>query len=276
VRAACAAVLLVVALSGCGDEASTAERTSEPRDAAPSATTADARAQLPRLTRDLIPDSALRSVRPGELKVEECGITPTFPCTNVFFAFGGGRGLDGRIASLRAHAKENGWRVEEVERFETGSYLNLARAEFHARYTVADGLADPEQSFVQVQVYGPAQELRQPSAADRRAWGDARRRYVRDANAVCARTLTRLVDPSDVAPVLAELEDRLAALEPPPGERDETRSFMRPLRTLVRAAKALEDAKDEDALPAAVGVGEFTKRFVEAASSYGLDRCVLG
>jgi hypothetical protein len=274
-RVATAAALLALALSGCGDDARTAEPGSEPRKTAASATTADARAQLPRLTRHLIPDGAFRSVQPGELKVEECGITPTYPCTDAFFAFGKGRGLDSRIASLRALAEKNGWRVEDVARFETGVYLNLVQAEFHARYTVANALADGEGSMVQVQVYGPANVLERPSVDERRAWSEAKRRYVREANDVCARTLRHLVDPSDVAPVLSQLERRLRALEPPPGDEEEVRTFLRPLHNLVLSAEALGDNEGEDALPAAVSVGEFTKRFVEAASRYGLDKCAL-
>jgi hypothetical protein len=47
------------------------------------------------------------------------------------------------------------------------------------------------------------------------------------------------------------------------------------LRNLAKAARALADEEGEDALPAAVGVGLFGKRFIEAASRYGLDKCVL-
>jgi hypothetical protein len=274
-RVACAAALLAVALSGCGDDAPMSEPRSQPPGAAPSATPADVRAQLPRLTRDLIPDGAFRSVQPGALKVEECGITPTFPCTNVFFAFAEGRGVEARIRALRRIAESNDWRVGRIERFDSGAHVDLVRGDYQARYVIARGLAPVGTSMVQVRVYGPANELPSPSAADRRGWSDAKRRYVRAANAVCARTLKRLVDPSDVAPVLAELEDGLTALRPPPGETAEVRRFLRLLRTLVRSAEALADAEGEDALPAAVGVGEFTKRFVEAASRYGLDECAL-
>jgi hypothetical protein len=99
---------------------------------------------------------------------------------------------------------------------------------------------------------------------------------VRHANAVCAGTLRGLVDPDDLAPVLDRLADRLAALEPPPGDEQEVQRFLRPLRNLVMAARALQDEDGEDALPAVVGVGEFTKRFVAAASAYGLTDCALG
>ncbi len=285
-RAAATIVLLALVLSGCGsngaepvsdastvESASTASGMSGPDPA-------EMRVALARLTRDLIPDSALRSVRPGEMKVEECGITPTFPCTNVFFAFAEGRGREARMRSLRALAERNGWRVEEIERFDSGAYINLIRGDFHARYTIVRGLDPPgtsmvQASMVQVQVYGPANQLRSPSAAERQGWDEAKRHFVRDANAVCSRTLRGLTDPDDVVPVLTELSERLAALEPPPGERDDVQRFLRPLRNLVLAAEALGDDEGEDALPAVVGVGEFTKRFVKAASRYGLDKCAL-
>jgi hypothetical protein len=277
-RTVCAAALLAFALTGCSSDRAASETSSAERANRPSTShlaASDVQATLPRLTRDLIPDSAFRSVRPGEMKVAECGITPTFPCTNVFFAFAEGRGLDGRIRSLRALAERNAWRVEEIERFDSGAYVNLIRREFHARYTLATGLAPPGTSMVQVQVYGPANQLDRPPAAERQRWNEAKRRYVRDANAVCSRTLRRLTNPEHVVPVLTELADRLSALEPPPGEEEQVQSFLRPLRTLVRAAEALGDDEGEDALPALVGVGEFTKRFVEAASRYGVDKCAL-
>jgi hypothetical protein len=93
---------------------------------------------------------------------------------------------------------------------------------------------------------------------------------------VCSRTLRQLTATGDVVPVLTRLANRLSALEPPPGEREEVRNFLRPLRNLVSAAKALGDDEGEDALPAVVGVGEFTQRFVEAAGRYGLDKCAVG
>jgi hypothetical protein len=228
------------------------------------------------MARDLIPDSALRSVAPGELKVEECGISPTFPCTTVFFAFDEGRGLETRLRSLRGLAESNGWRIDGVERFRTGAYLDLVQESFQARYTIgSSGLSGPGVSEVQLAVYGPATTLPRPSLAEREGWSNVKREYVRAANAVCARTLGRVSDPDDIAPVLAEAARELSALEPPPGEAAEVRSFLRPLRNLAKAARVLADEEGEDALPAAVGVGLFGKRFIEAASRYGLDRCVL-
>jgi hypothetical protein len=279
-RAPCAAVLCTIVLTGCGSDRKESESAPPPSSAAQPAATrgpsgADVRAALPRMTRELIPNSALRSVRPGELKVEECGISPTFPCTDVFFAFDGGRGLDARIRSLRALGEREGWRVEGVKRSRTGAYLDLVRAAFHARYTLGDGLPRPGASFVQLAVFGPAAQLRRPSEAERRGWSELKRRYVRDANAVCSRTLGRLSDPDDLAPMLADTAKQLAALDPPPREEAAVRTFLRPLRNLARSARALTDEDGEDTLPAVVGVGEFSKRFIEAASRYGLDKCVL-
>lgn len=258
-RAACAAALLALTLSGCGESADPAKKRDRP----------NVQAALPRLTRDLVPDSALRTLRPGDMRVRECGITPTFPCTSAFFAFPAG------VAPLRRLAVRRGWRVHGTERFKTGMLVNLVRGEFQARYTVMAGLTGPRSSFVQLQVYGPAVPLPRPSAAERRGWSKAKERYVSAANAVCARTLRRLTNPKDVAGVLADLSKQLSALKPPPGERDDVETFLRPLRYLARSAEALAHEKGEEALPAAVGVGEFTKRFVRAASRYGLDDCAV-
>jgi hypothetical protein len=92
---------------------------------------------------------------------------------------------------------------------------------------------------------------------------------------VCSRTLGRLADPDDIPRVVADAAKQLSALEPPPGEEERVRSFLRPLRNLARSARALSDEAGEDVLPAVVGVGEFSKRFNEAVSLYGLDECVL-
>ena len=278
---AVAAVCLTVLVAGCGAEPTQQSRPAEPSDRAAAATTRpgaveDVQAALPRLARDLIPDSALRSLAPGELKVEECGISPTFPCTNAYFAVPGKSVLESQLRLLRALGQSGGWRVERIERFQSGAYLDLVRGHFHARYTLGEGLTPPGQSFAQLAVYGPATVLPQPTAAEKTGWSDEKRRYVREANALCARTLGRLSSPDQVAPTLALLAKQLAALDPPPGEEEEVRTFLRPLRILARSARALTDEKGEDVLPAVVGVGEFTKRFIEAASRYGLDRCVLG
>jgi hypothetical protein len=272
-RPLCAAVLFAALLTGCGETQRKESAATPPGTAAEPA--ADVQAALPRMTRDLIPDSALRSLAPGELKVEECGISPTFPCTRLFFAFSEGRGVEARLKALRALAERNGWRVEGIERFRTGAYLDLVQKQFQARYTIGPGLSGPGVSDVQLAVFGPQTQLPRPSADERRRWSEARREYVRKANAICARTLGRLSDPDDLAPVLAAAAKQLSALKSPSREEAEVQRFLRPLHNLARAAEALADDEGEDALPAAVGVGEFSKRFNEAASRYGLDDCVL-
>jgi hypothetical protein len=279
-----AALCTSVLLTGCGNgreqsaaSPSTGARAVEPVTARSASEPApDVRAALPRMARDLIPDGALRSIPPGALRVDECGISPTFPCTNVFFALEEGRGLTARLGSLRSLAESKGWRVEHVERFRTGAYLDLVREQFHARYTIGSGLMGPGVSEVRLSIFGPATELRRPSLGERESWSASKRRYVRDANAVCSRTLGTLADPGDVSKVVADAAEQLSALEPPPGEEEQVRSFIRPLKNLARSARALSDEEGEDVLPAVVGVGEFSKRFIEAASRYGLDKCVLG
>jgi hypothetical protein len=79
--------------------------------------------------------------------------------------------------------------------------------------------------------------------------------------------------PDDIAPALADGLEKLSALDPPRGEEKRVKRVLQPLRILVRAAQALTDDQGEDALPAAVAAGEFTKRFDKAASRYGLDVC---
>jgi hypothetical protein len=275
VVALCTGALLIGCGGGREESAGRISSATSAVQPAGATSTLDVRAALPRMARELIPDSALRSVAPGELKIEECGISPTFPCTHVFFALEEGRGLEPRVRSLRALAESNGWRIDGVERFRTGAYLDLVQEPFQARYTIGSGLTGPEVSDVQLAVYGPPTKLARPSPAQRDGWSNEKRQYVQAANAVCSRTLGRLSDPDDLAPVLAEAAKELSALEPPPGEEAEVQSVLRPLRTLAKAARALADEEGEDALPAAVGVGEFGKRFIEAASRYGLDKCVL-
>lgn len=273
-RPLCAALLCAAALlSGCGEMERKESAPRTPTLAAVPA--ADVLAALPRMTRDLIPDSALRSLAPGAMKVEECGISPTFPCIRLFFTLDEGSGLEDRLAMLRALGESSGWRFEGVERSGTGAYLDLVQNQYHARYIIGTGLSGHGTSDVQLAVFGPQTQLVRPSTAERRGWSAAKRDYVRKANAVCARTLGGLSDPDDVAPVLATAAKQLSALDPPSGEEDEVKRFLQPLRNLARAADALTDEEGEDALPAVVGVGEFSKRFIEAASRYGLDSCVL-
>jgi hypothetical protein len=78
------------------------------------------------------------------------------------------------------------------------------------------------------------------------------------------------------APALRAAERALAALDAPDGEETKVASFLRPLNRLAATAEALADEQGEDTLPLAVGLGLFAKRFNEAASRYGLDKCVFG
>ena len=263
-----ALLFLTLAFAGCTDGA----------EKAGTADTAPAAARdrpLPEVALDLVPESARDSLLSKELRLAECGITPTYPCVNAFFLLEDMQTSDRRLASLRRLAAAGGWRVAHVERTADGARLDLARRQLQARYTLGRDLVGPG-AMVQLTVFGPAVRLPRPSSDERAAWSDARRAYVREANAVCRRTTANLVSPADLAPQLAKLEQRLSALAPPPGERFQVDAFLRPLRNLVRAMKALTDSKGEDALPAAVGVGHFTKRFVAAASRYGLVDCAIG
>jgi hypothetical protein len=122
-------------------------------------------------------------------------------------------------------------------------------------------------------VAGPPTALPGPSEAERISWTAEKKAFIEDANAVCAEMQARMVEPDDVASVLADGLKRLADLTPPTGEEDDVNAVLRPLRNLARAADALTDEKGEDALPAAVGVGLFAGRFNKAASRYGLDTC---
>ena len=85
--------------------------------------------------------------------------------------------------------------------------------------------------------------------------------------------MARMSDQDAIPAALADGLAQLSALQAPSSEADEVDAILQPLRKLARAAAALSDKKGEDVLPAAVALGEFTKRFDEAASRYGLDGC---
>jgi hypothetical protein len=209
-----------------------------------------------------------------ELKVSTCGISPTFPCTNAFFTFAKQESPSARLERLRTFGRAQGWRVERVERFRGGVHLDLVRGEFHARYTLGKGFGA---EFVELSVAGPVDILPTPSAAERSNWSPAKRRYVERANAICSRALARMTADKDQAgSALRAAERELAALPAPRREKEEVATFLRPLRRLAAATEALAKEKGEDVLPLAVGVGLFATRFNEAASRYGLDRCVFG
>jgi hypothetical protein len=222
----------------------------------------------------LIPPEGRGSIAADELKVDTCGISPTFPCTNAFFTFAKEKSATVRLGALRSFARKQGWRVERTERFAGGVHLDVVRKEFHARYTLGKGLGG---EFVDLKVAGPLDSLPAPTAAERSGWSSEKRRYVQQANAICSRALARMTsNANNPAPALRAADRALAALDSPDGEEREVASFLRPLNRLAATAQALADEQGEDTLPLAVGIGLFAKRFNEAASRYGLERCVFG
>jgi hypothetical protein len=123
-------------------------------------------------------------------------------------------------------------------------------------------------------VVGPPAPLPAPSAEERASWSTEKSAFVKSGNAACARVRAHMKGPDDVFSALSEGLRDLSALKPPEGEEQRVNRVLRPLRNLVRAADALNnDEIGEDALPAAVAVGLFARRFNEEASRYGLDKC---
>jgi hypothetical protein len=285
-------ICTAVALVGCGGNQK--RSTARPPEAQPAAgrqaqpgqvthvgRSDNVRAELVRLARGLIPPNARGSLSASDLKVNECSISPTFPCIDAFFV-AHERRFPARLATLRALAHTRGWRVEQVKRFGigkrsgAGAYLGLARGRFHARYTLANGLSGgPADKITELKIFGPPTRVAGPSTKEKNTWSTEKRAYVAKANAVCARTLSRLKNPHDVAPAFADAVKALGALRRPTGDEEKVASFLRPLRTLATAAQALSDGKGEDALPAVVAVGQSAKRFDKAAKRYGLDKCVF-
>src|SRR5215210_7676522 len=105
-RAALGAFCALLVSTGCdSDQTRSAGTTSSSVPA-----TVSARAELPELTRGLIPPEGRGSMAPDELKVDTCGISPTFPCTNAFFTFAKGTSSAARLETLRTFASEQGWR----------------------------------------------------------------------------------------------------------------------------------------------------------------------
>jgi len=281
-----------VALMGCGgnhnrstapphDAQSATGRPAQLSQVAHVSSSNNVRPELVRLARGLIPPSARGSLSAADLKVDECGIFPSFPCIDVFFV-ARERRFAARLATLRSLAHTRGWRVEQVKRFGigersgAGAYLDLARGRFHARYTLANGLGGgPADAITELKVSGAPTTVAGPSAKERNTWSAEKRDYVAKANAVCARTLSRLENPGDAAPAFADALKLLGALRRPTGDKDKIASFLRPLRTLAAAAQALSNNKREDALLAVVALGQSAKRFDRAAKRYGLDKCVF-
>src|SRR5712691_12544612 len=112
--AAVAALVALLGLTGCGSHRSVPA--SRPPAAKPSPEpqltgNRNVRADLPALMRALVPPGERATLSPDELKVNECGISPTFPCMNAFFSVAKGRAFAVRLHRLRALAVGNGWQV---------------------------------------------------------------------------------------------------------------------------------------------------------------------
>jgi hypothetical protein len=275
--AAVAALVAILGLTGCGSHRSVPA--SRPPAAKPSPETQltgnrNVRADLPALMRALVPAGERATLSADELTVNECGISPTFPCVNAFFSVAKGRPFAVRLRRLRALAVGNGWQVVRVKREQNATYLELVHGDVHARYTLSR-LGGPGDSIVEVSVVGPQTLLPTPSAAEMAAWSPEKQKYVKDANRVCAREFARLGNPKKFARVLADTSRSLAALPPPEGVQEKVETFLRPLRNAVQAAQAADRAKGEDVLPAAVAIGQYATRFDKATARYGLDKCVL-
>lgn len=224
--------------------------------------------QLPGLARALVPVDARSSLDREDLRVKDCGLSPTYPCVSAFFVIRGT--FARRLAALRSQSRRAGWRIVRSRPVGTGMSLELQRGQFHARY-----LVERTERITGLDVYGPANVLTRPSAEERARWSSAKRRYISQADAVCARTIGRIRASKDLAPAVTKADSQLRGLHPPSGEQARVNSFLRPLHALVQAAKQLRQAKGEDALPAAVALGEYAKRFERAAARYGLIRCTF-
>lgn len=273
--AAVAAVVAVLGLTGCGSHRSVSTSRPTPAKPEPRLTgNRNARADLPALMRGLVPPGERATLSVDELKVNECGISPTFPCMNAFFSVAKGRPLDVRLRRLRALAVGNRWQVERVKREKNATYLELVRGDVHARYTLSR-LGGPGDSIVEVSVVGPQTLLPTPSPAERAVWSTEKQKYVKNANRVCVRGFARLGNPRKFARVLADTSRSLATLSPPKREQEKVETFLRPLHDAVQAAQAADQAKGEDVLPAAVAIGQYATRFNKATARYGLDKCVL-
>jgi hypothetical protein len=277
-----APLFLLLVLSGCGGR----DRVAAPKPTAPADSTIalpaapkpvsrpSPRSQLPGVARGLVPAESLASLEDADLKASECGIAPTFPCVQTFFTLRRHHQLGARIEYLGALAESKGWRVERVEHIRGGAYLDLVRDSLRARYALEKGLGPGPVGIVQLSVFGPPTELPSPSATEKARWSNEKRRYIEEANAICARAFAQLKsNPKDVAPALGKAARALTALEPPAGEGGEVASFVGPLRQLARAAHALALDHSENSLPLVVALGSFAKRFDKAASRYGLGEC---
>jgi hypothetical protein len=266
----------LLAVSACGQEdpgpqAGGLEALSGPDGAA------DSPAELPDLARALIPAEALERPTEEELTVKECGIQPAFPCVRVYFVTED-INLEERLALVRAQARSAGWRLLS-ERREQGVILEIERGVYRGTY-----MLEPDDSLLcasaprcitgtMLTVAGPPAALPAPSAAERHGWSAEKKSFVVQANAVCAEMLARMSDQEAVSAALADGLGKLSALQAPSGEEHSVDAILRSLRNAARAAAALDDEEGEDALPAAVALAEFAKRFNRAAGRYGLGTC---
>jgi hypothetical protein len=273
------AACTVILLSGCGPQKppypAASPNASPPASTstAPQARNATSREQLPDLARGLVPAAEQGSLAGNDLSVKTCGISPTFPCIDTFFSLAGSASLRTRLSLLSALAKRSGWTVQRIQPLAAGAHLDLVRTDVHARYTLGRGLAG---SITQLQVFGPQNALPTPSAAERARWGIKKRRFVRQADAICARFFGSTHARADFTRDLTKMVRSLEALPPPSREEQAVQTFLDPLEQMQLAAEALAAAQGEEALPATVALGEASKQFSEAASRYGLERCALG
>lgn len=224
--------------------------------------------KLPALARALVPAAARTSLDRDDLRVKDCGVSPTYPCISLFFVIRGT--FASRLRLLRSQADQAGWQVEHSRPSRLGLSLELRRGVFHARY-----LLERTEGITGLDIYGAPNSLARPSAEERARWTNDKRRYVAQADAICSRTLGRMKAAHDLTPAVTNAARALHALRPPSGEAGKVRTFLQPLDGLVRALHSLSAAKGGDTLGAAVALGEYAKRFDRAAARYGLTRCTF-
>jgi hypothetical protein len=275
-RATGLAAAFALVAGGCGQQASPRQATRSD-SGADVANVSDGSGDLPDLVEALVPPEAIERPTQDELTVEECGIQPVYPCVRIYFVTED-IDLEDRLALVRRQARSAGWRIVG-ERRDHGVIVEIARGRYSGTYMLeGDDLLLCENaprciSGTMLTLAGPPTPLPAPSASERRDWSAEKKSFVAAANDVCAHMQARMTSTDEIASALADGLRELSALDAPRGEDGDVARVLRPLRNLVHAAVALTDDEGDDALPAAVGVGEFAKRFNEAASRYGLDAC---
>jgi hypothetical protein len=262
--------------SACSEDGSSPEaKRSEPRSE--SASSQNVSTELPELARALILPESVDPPAKDDLIVEQCGIQPVFPCIRLYFVTED-IDLDERLALVRRRAVSAGWRIAS-ERREGGIVLAIERGTYRGSYMLEDDdpllceAASRCLSGTMLTIAGPARPLPAPSVAERARWSAEKKAFIEDANAACAEMQARMGNTNDISAALTAGLKGFSSLRAPAGEEMDVDRILKNLRNLARAAAALTDDKGEDALPAAVGVGEFTKRFNSAASRYGLEVC---